>query len=61
MQTMLQLGGYQVESINDGTTLVGTTVEFRPHIVFLDLAMPGPNEYDLAKQVAGRLMHRWQM
>ena len=41
--------GHEVEVAHDGDAAVGRAHAFRPDVVFLDLALPGRNGYEVAR------------
>ena len=43
--------GYEVYTALDGETAVSKTKEVRPHIVLLDIIMPGMNGIDTLKEI----------
>jgi PAS domain S-box-containing protein len=48
---LLQLNGQQVRVAYDGPTALTIAAEFRPHLVLLDLGMPGMDGYEVARRV----------
>ncbi|HSV47174.1 MAG TPA: PAS domain S-box protein [Ramlibacter sp.] len=50
---VLRLLGYAVDCAYDGRSAAALALEMRPHVVLLDLAMPGMNGYDTLKQLRG--------
>jgi CheY-like chemotaxis protein len=47
----LQSCGFAVRHVNDGLAALETAVEFRPHIVLLDLALPILNGWEVARRL----------
>ena len=48
---LLQLHGHQVEEAPDGETGLLRAHEFNPHIIFLDIGLPGMNGYEVARRI----------
>jgi CheY-like chemotaxis protein len=48
---MLQMIGHDARSATDGLSGLETASAFRPEVVFLDIAMPRLNGYDLARRI----------
>ena len=48
---VLRLLGNQVESAYDGETSLATARRFKPHMVLLDLAMPGVDGYEARRRL----------
>ena len=48
---ILRLRGHEVRTADRGATSIEIGAEFRPHVVILDLGMPGMNGYDTAQQI----------
>jgi signal transduction histidine kinase/ActR/RegA family two-component response regulator len=46
---LIELLGYQVETAHDGPGGLQRARDFRPHVLFLDIGLPGMNGYDLAR------------
>lgn len=40
--------GYEAEAVNDGPSAINLAKEFKPHIVLIDLGLPGMNGYEIA-------------
>ena len=51
LQEILEDQGHQVLSLVDAMGAVETCMSFRPHLVVLDLVMPGPELLSLTKQL----------
>jgi len=54
LRILLSLWGYQVRIACDGLSALEAAAAFRPHALVLDIAIPRPNGYEVARQV--RLM-----
>jgi two-component system CheB/CheR fusion protein len=50
---VIELEGYEVEICLDGRNAVARARAFRPHVVLLDLGMPGMNGYEVCKALRG--------
>jgi CheY-like chemotaxis protein len=48
---MLQMIGHDARCATDGLAGLETASSFRPEVVFLDIAMPRLNGYDLARRI----------
>jgi CheY-like chemotaxis protein len=48
---MLQMIGHDARSATDGLAGLETAQAFRPEVMFLDIAMPRLNGYDLARRI----------
>jgi CheY-like chemotaxis protein len=48
---MLQMIGHDARSATDGLTGLETAQAFRPEVMFLDIAMPRLNGYDVARRI----------
>lgn len=51
LATMLRLLGNQVDAIYDGSVAVSAVQRFRPHVVLMDLGMPGLDGYQAARAI----------
>ena len=51
LQMWLQMAGHDVQIALDGLRALAAVESFRPHVAFLDLAMPGMNGFDVARRV----------
>ena len=47
MQQLLHEQGYEVVTVGDGDLVIETMREFRPHMVMLDIIMPGKTGYEI--------------
>lgn len=47
----LELRGHKVESANDGQTAIEIAEKMKPHIVFLDIDLPGMDGYEVARKI----------
>lgn len=48
---LLRLQGHEVRLAYDGATSLETAKEFHPHMIFLDLGMPGMDGYEVARRI----------
>jgi DNA-binding NtrC family response regulator len=51
LNEFLTLKGHQVHTALDGPTAIAAVKEFRPHIVLLDMIMPGMGGLDVLKEI----------
>jgi CheY-like chemotaxis protein/two-component sensor histidine kinase len=51
MALLLKDAGYDVRTIHDGPTALQAAVDYRPHVVLLDIGLPGLNGYEVAKWI----------
>lgn len=51
IQTNLEARGYQVLTATDGLAAVELTAEMQPHLVLLDIKMPGLNGYEACRRI----------
>ena len=48
---LLQNSGHEVRMACDGPGAIAVAVEYRPHVVLLDIGLPGMNGYEVAQQL----------
>jgi PAS domain S-box-containing protein len=48
---LLSLSGYQTRTAFDGPSALIAAEEFQPHVVFLDIGLPGMNGYEVARKL----------
>jgi len=53
MSTLLQLMGHEVRVVQDGLQAVACAGEFQPHVVLMDIGLPGCDGYEAARQIRG--------
>jgi PAS domain S-box-containing protein len=51
LSMLLSLHGHQVEIAHDGQAALAVAARFAPHVVFLDLGMPGMDGYEVARRL----------
>ncbi len=51
MAGLLEMSGHTTRLAHDGFQAVRAAVEFRPHVAFLDIGMPGKNGYEVAQSL----------
>jgi len=54
LKTFFERQKYQVETAQDGPSAVAKTTEFRPHLMFLDIGLPGMSGIEVLKEVKKR-------
>lgn len=59
LATVVELSGHTPAIASDGAAALQVAERFQPHVVFLDLAMPGMSGYDVARAMRAndRLKH----
>jgi PAS domain S-box-containing protein len=55
MAMLLGMWGHQVSVVHDGAEVLARVREFQPHLVLLDIGLPGATGYELATQVRSSL------
>jgi DNA-binding NtrC family response regulator len=53
LKEFLASKGYEVHTALDGSTAISKVKEVRPHIVLLDIIMPGMGGIDVLKEIKG--------
>jgi DNA-binding response OmpR family regulator len=51
LTALLREEGHEVRGVHDGNAVLATLRDFHPDALILDIAMPGPNGFDLAKRL----------
>lgn len=52
---LLEATGHDVQLAYDGPTALQTTLDYRPHVVLLDIGLPGFDGYEVAKRIREQL------
>jgi PAS domain S-box-containing protein len=48
---LMQMSGHEVRTLSNGAAAVANAASFRPHVVLLDIGMPGMNGYEVAQRL----------
>lgn len=48
---LLSLSGYETRTAFDGPSALSAAAQFQPHVVFLDIGLPGMNGYEVARRL----------
>ena len=51
---LLKAKGFEVRAEHHGAAALETAEDFQPHVILLDIGMPGMNGYEFARRVRGR-------
>jgi CheY-like chemotaxis protein len=51
MAELVRIWGYEVRTAHDGPAALDTARAFRPHVVLLDVGLPGMDGYELARRL----------
>lgn len=51
LATMLSMWGYETAMEHSGPAALEQALAFRPHVILLDIALPGMDGYEVARQV----------
>jgi len=43
--------GFEVRSVADGNAALAAARDYRPHLVLLDIAMPGPDGFEVCRRL----------
>ena len=54
MSLLLRLWGHDSDVAPDGPAAIARAADFRPHVVLLDIGLPGMNGYDVARELRRR-------
>ena len=55
---ILEMNGHKIRVANDGAQALGVAGEFHPHVVFLDIGMPGKDGYEVARELRRTIASR---
>ena len=53
LTALLAAAGHEVEAVHDGFAALTRAAQFRPHVLVLDIGMPGLNGYDTCRRIRG--------
>ena len=48
---LLELSGHDVQTTHDGLSAITAALKYRPHVVLLDIGLPGLNDFEVAKRL----------
>jgi PAS domain S-box-containing protein len=51
LTALLSAAGHEVEAVHDGFAALQRAADFRPHVLVLDIGMPGLNGYDTCRRI----------
>jgi CheY-like chemotaxis protein len=51
LTALLSAAGHDVQAVHDGFAALQRAAEFRPHVLVLDIGMPGLNGYDTCRRI----------
>jgi CheY-like chemotaxis protein len=51
LTALLAAAGHEVEAVHDGFAALARAAQFRPHVLVLDIGMPGLNGYDTCRRI----------
>jgi CheY-like chemotaxis protein len=51
LTALLAAAGHEVEAVHDGFAALTRAAQFRPHVLVLDIGMPGLNGYDTCRRI----------
>lgn len=51
LSALLSAAGHDVQAVHDGFAALQRAAEFRPHVLVLDIGMPGLNGYDTCRRI----------
>jgi CheY-like chemotaxis protein len=58
MAMLLRMHGYHVEVVGDGPRALERERDYQPHVVLLDLGLPGMDGYEVARHFARQRLYR---
>ncbi|NET73913.1 MAG: response regulator, partial [Sphaerospermopsis sp. SIO1G2] len=51
VEMLLESEGYEIESVSDGETALQRVLESPPHLILLDIMMPGMDGYEVTRRI----------
>lgn len=54
LAVLFQIAGHETAVAHDGITAIETATGFRPHVILLDIGLPGMNGYDICQRLRER-------
>lgn len=54
LSSIMEIYGHEVREVFDGHAAIAATHEFQPHLILLDIGMPGMNGFEVAKKIRER-------
>jgi CheY-like chemotaxis protein len=54
LAVLFQIAGHETEVAHDGIAAIETATGFRPHVILLDIGLPGMNGYDICQRLRER-------
>jgi CheY-like chemotaxis protein len=51
LSRLLEMAGYDVRAVHDGSTALSVARAFRPHVVLTDIGLPIMNGHELARRI----------
>lgn len=54
LKALLEGMGYEAHVINDGESVVPAASALKPHVIIMDIGLPGINGYDAARRIRER-------
>jgi CheY-like chemotaxis protein len=49
--TLVRLWGHDVRAVGDGLTCLGAVADYQPHVVLLDVGLPGIDGFEVARRL----------
>jgi CheY-like chemotaxis protein len=53
LAALLEIEGHEARIAHDGDSALKAALDFKPHVVFLDIGMPGKDGYQVAREMRG--------
>jgi DNA-binding response OmpR family regulator len=54
LEFLMRHCGFEIRAVADGMEVMRAVAEFAPHLVLLDVMMPGRSGFDLCREIRGR-------